>query len=571
MQAQSIPTSARQPIRAAVYCRVSTLGQEEEGTSLVTQEAAGRAYCERAGYHVLHVAQDTHSGADMRRPGLDHLRAVAEAGGIDVIVAHAVDRLSRKQSHMAILIDAFEAVGVRVEFVTEKFEDTAMGQFLRSAKTFAGEVEREKFVERTVRGKRARLTSGKIHRAGREFYGYRRDVGRHKDEPDNGKREIYEPEARVVRWIYEAIVLHGWSLRRIAADLNARGVPTPSEGKVRRRKGATEGEEAPAPRWHGRVVALLVRRTEYKGETIGWKWLETGRGKKRTIVERPESDWVRLPDGTTPRLVSDALWAQAQARLGAEPGTGGVSAAKALATASTRNVARPHLLRGLIWCTVCGRAMSPDRRVSGKRIYRCTSHCTPGAFCGSRAVDAEAVEAQTWAEVTRRIENPDLVMAEAEQLAGGPDPLVESSLASAKRLVAKLERQQSNLTRLAAIADEAAGAALLPELSRVARERGEAEAAAAALEAQLVAAKAAAVERAAVEDHLRELRGELAELTVDERRRALVAFAVRVEGNGEQWTGWGRLGPAAGEGVLFTQCSSTLHNTLAFTFSSAAD
>ena len=35
--------------RAAIYCRVSSRGQADEGTSLDTQEAAARAYCAERG------------------------------------------------------------------------------------------------------------------------------------------------------------------------------------------------------------------------------------------------------------------------------------------------------------------------------------------------------------------------------------------------------------------------------------------------------------------------------------------------------------------------------------------
>jgi hypothetical protein len=107
-------------------------------------------------------------------------------------------------------------------------------------------------------------------------------------------------------------------------------------------------------------------------------------------------------------------------------------------------------------------------------------------------------------------------------------------------------------------------------LSRLLRERAAAEASVADLEEQVAAARAQAIERAAVEAHLRELRGQLLTLDPEERRRALVAFAVRVEGDGQRWTGWGRLGPAGVGGVLFTTPSSRLHNALAFTWASDA-
>ena len=62
------------------------------------------------------------------------------------MIAYAVDRLSRNQAHLYILAEELETSGIAVQFVTESFEDSAVGKFIRSAKAFAAEVEREKFV-----------------------------------------------------------------------------------------------------------------------------------------------------------------------------------------------------------------------------------------------------------------------------------------------------------------------------------------------------------------------------------------------------------------------------------------
>ena len=61
-----IATVANPTTRAALYPRVSTPDQEEEGTSLESQEAAIRALCVQRGYVVdeRHVYPETHTGKD---------------------------------------------------------------------------------------------------------------------------------------------------------------------------------------------------------------------------------------------------------------------------------------------------------------------------------------------------------------------------------------------------------------------------------------------------------------------------------------------------------------------------
>ena len=67
---------------------------------------------------------------------------------VDIVVSYAGDRLSRNQNHIGVLFDEVEQAGARLEFVTEKFEDTAIGRFILAARAFIGEVEREKISER---------------------------------------------------------------------------------------------------------------------------------------------------------------------------------------------------------------------------------------------------------------------------------------------------------------------------------------------------------------------------------------------------------------------------------------
>src|SRR5215213_10900240 len=207
--------------RCAIYVRVSSVGQED-GYSLETQEDLCRSHADELGLTVVAVFRDVHTGAEWReRPGLTQLREAVRQGEVDVVVAFALDRLSRKQAHLAILADEFAHAGARLEFVTERFEETAVGEFIRSAKAFAAEIEREKLAERTVRGRIARVQGGKLIPGGRPPYGYRwRDEtkGQLDEDPVTGP---------VARHMFAAIA-GGMSLGRLAASLMQDGIPTPS-------------------------------------------------------------------------------------------------------------------------------------------------------------------------------------------------------------------------------------------------------------------------------------------------------------------------------------------------------
>src|SRR3954454_3365891 len=97
--------------RAAIYCRVSSAGQEDN-FSLATQEAGARKLAAEREYHVGDVFVDVHSGAELfERPALTALRHQIRCGQVDVVLAHAVDRLSRNQAHLGFLLSEWDHHG----------------------------------------------------------------------------------------------------------------------------------------------------------------------------------------------------------------------------------------------------------------------------------------------------------------------------------------------------------------------------------------------------------------------------------------------------------------------------
>src|SRR5262249_17621805 len=139
-------------------------------------EAAARQWCVARGLPVASVAHEVWSGSVRHRPELDAMLDRLTPG--DVFLAYAVDRLSRQPLAVAVLVGAIERAGARLQLATEDFEQSATGVFLRSAKAFAGEIEREKIAERTSRGKRQRALSGKPLLGSRPPYGYQWNADR---------------------------------------------------------------------------------------------------------------------------------------------------------------------------------------------------------------------------------------------------------------------------------------------------------------------------------------------------------------------------------------------------------
>lgn len=93
-------TNGHGPKRAILYARVSTDEQARSGYSLAQQLEALRDYAAREGYEVLEEVSDPgQSGASLERPGMGRVRDLVAAGGVSVVLAQDLDRISREPRH----------------------------------------------------------------------------------------------------------------------------------------------------------------------------------------------------------------------------------------------------------------------------------------------------------------------------------------------------------------------------------------------------------------------------------------------------------------------------------------
>ena len=164
------------------------------------------------------------SGASLMRPGLQEMMQDAVRGEFDVLIAEALDRLSRDQENIAGVYKRLGFAGVRIVTLAEgPIDELHIG-----LKGTMNALFLKDLAQKTRRGQRGRVEAGKI--PGGNSYGYRmvRALG---DDGSitTGEREIDEAETAVVRRIF-AEYAAGLSPRRIAAGLNQEGIPGPRGG-----------------------------------------------------------------------------------------------------------------------------------------------------------------------------------------------------------------------------------------------------------------------------------------------------------------------------------------------------
>jgi len=87
--------------RAVIYARLATEDQAKHDDSMSSQLEASREYAKERGWKIVgEVTDEGASGVTLDRAGLNRIRDMAEAGQMDIVVIHKLDRLSRRVAHL---------------------------------------------------------------------------------------------------------------------------------------------------------------------------------------------------------------------------------------------------------------------------------------------------------------------------------------------------------------------------------------------------------------------------------------------------------------------------------------
>jgi len=207
--------------RIALYARYSS--DMQSTSSIDDQFRICRDQAAREKWKVAGTYKDAAiSGASVTlRPGIQALLQDATAGKFEIVLAEALDRVSRDQADVAILFKHLKFAGVKIVTLAEgEISELHVG-----LKGTMNALFLKDLAAKTHRGLRGRVEKGKA--GGGLCYGY--DVVKRLDgngEPIRGERKINEAEATIVRRIFREFA-DGKSPKAIARDLNRDNIPGP--------------------------------------------------------------------------------------------------------------------------------------------------------------------------------------------------------------------------------------------------------------------------------------------------------------------------------------------------------
>ena len=407
--------------RAIIYTRIS-LDRTGESLSPDRQETLCRAQAEAKGWAVVEVTGDRDRSGWKRgveRPGFDRVEQAVRDREVDVVMAYSLSRFGRRAVGLLEFAELLKDHDVGMSCVDQGIDTTtASGKMFFTILAAFAEMESETTSTRVKSAHLVAAQGGRAHSGGKRSFGYNRD------------ETILEAEAVVAREV-AARLLAGESLRRVATDLNDRGIPTTTGGPW---AGSTLKQAMTAPRLTG------LRR---HGEDMH------------------EGGWAPVIDRET--------WTTLRAKLDRPTG---------------RPPAEAHLLSGIVRCGVCAGKLKqqtwnrPNGNAYGK--YQCLKR--PGTEnCGGVTASKGSLEAfvrdqfldfMTAAELQPDAESVEAATATLDDVTGrladlARDHYVDRVIDRAMFLAAKgpldAEQAAAELALNAAVRDrEARQGALLP-------------------------------------------------------------------------------------------------------------
>ena len=412
-------------LRAVIYARYSSDNQRD--ASIEDQLRLCKERIIREGWELVQVYRDAAiSGASTMRPGYQALLEGAREAAFDVVVAEALDRLSRDQEDVAALFKRLKFAGIRLVTLAEgEISELHVG-----LKGTMNALFLKDLADKTRRGLRGRVAAGRS--AGGLCYGY--DVVRQLDangEPLRGGRCINEAEAAVVRRIF-ALFVGGASPIAIAKTLNAEGIPGP-EGRTWRDT---------TIRGHAGRGTGLLRNELYIGRLV-WnrmRFIKDPATGKRVSRPNPRAEWIveTVPEL---RIIDQETWDRAAERLGAIRAASGTDALPPGFWARRRP---QHVLTGKVFCGGCGGAFG----AIGRDYLGCTAAHRQGVCANRETLKRDALEDVILGALRQQLMAPEQVAAFVAEFAAEWNRLQATAGVEAVQLRKALAGVERKLTGL---------------------------------------------------------------------------------------------------------------------------
>ncbi|MDU7549824.1 recombinase family protein [Clostridium perfringens] len=404
----------------AIYCRVSTEEQSENGYSIDEQERLLEEWCKKMGYVIYKCYSDRGiSGKNIKdRPALKELLSDAKAGKFDMVISWKINRVSRKLEDVLKIVNLLEKNNITFKSYSEPFEtDTPAGRMQFQMMALIGEFERGTIAQNVKMGMIAKAKSGNW--CGGRVLGYDLVPNNSPEEEKNGKNklEINEKEAEIVRFIFNEYS-KGKGYKAITNKMNKLGYKT--------KKGNNFSV--------GSIRDILTNPV-YIGEiryNVRQNWSEK---RRRNINPNP----IRVK-GKHEAIIDRELWDKVQLILESKKGK------------PSRIYDGEYPLTGILRCPKCGAGMVISRTTNTladgtkKRIayYCCGNWKNKGtSVCNSNTIRVDKANEYVFKKIEELVSNEAMIKAVVKNI----NKERKDKVKPAKRLLGDIDKELEKLDK----------------------------------------------------------------------------------------------------------------------------
>ncbi|MBI5984044.1 recombinase family protein [Clostridium perfringens] len=404
----------------AVYCRVSTEEQSENGYSIDEQERLLEEWCKKMGYVIYKCYSDRGiSGKNIKdRPALKELLSDAKAGKFDMVISWKINRVSRKLEDVLKIVNLLEKNNITFKSYSEPFEtDTPAGRMQFQMMALIGEFERGTIAQNVKMGMIAKAKNGNW--CGGRVLGYDLVPNNSPEEEKKGKNklEINEKEAEIVRFIFNEYS-KGKGYKAITNKMNKLGYKT--------KKGNNFSV--------GSIRDILTNPV-YIGEiryNVRQNWSEK---RRRNINPNP----IRVK-GKHEAIIDRELWDKVQLILESKKGK------------PSRIYDGEYPLTGILRCPKCGAGMVISRTTNTladgtkRRIayYCCGNWKNKGtSVCNSNTIRVDKANEYVFKKIEELVSNEAMIKAVVKNI----NKERKDKVKPAKRLLGDIDKELEKLDK----------------------------------------------------------------------------------------------------------------------------
>ena len=404
----------------AIYCRVSTEEQSENGYSIDEQERLLEEWCKKMGYVIYKCYSDRGiSGKNIKdRPALKELLSDAKEGKFDMVISWKINRVSRKLEDVLKIVNLLEKNNITFKSYSEPFEtDTPAGRMQFQMMALIGEFERGTIAQNVKMGMIAKAKSGNW--CGGRVLGYDLVPNNSPEEEKKGKNKlkINEKEAEIVRFIFNEYS-KGKGYKAITNQINKLGYKT------------KKGNDFSV----GSIRDILTNPV-YIGEiryNVRQNWSEK---RRRNINPNP----IRVK-GKHEAIIDRELWDKVQLILESKKGK------------PSRIYDGEYPLTGILRCPKCGAGMVISRTTNTladgtkKRIayYCCGNWKNKGtSVCNSNTIRVDKANEYVFKKIEELVSNEAMIKAVVKNI----NKERKDKVKPAKRLLGDIDKELEKLDK----------------------------------------------------------------------------------------------------------------------------